>query len=196
MRALLLLCLMLPAVALADEPPPRQTALTAHIVLKVVHPDEVRRDTLGDVAKLGGFPVLVTEQQLVLKVPPAKLDEALATIAGRGAVLEKTMERNDLTLAIAQLEAQLRSKAEIFGRLRKLLDDSDVNATLQIERDMSQLVMEMESLKGQLRVQRERAAWALIDLAFNFRERDRLVYVYSPFEWINTVDLHRFLGAF
>jgi hypothetical protein len=196
MRALFFLALLLPAVARAEEPAPRQTALTARVVLKVVHPDEARRDALDDVAKLGGFPVLVTDQQLVLKVPPAKLDETLAALTARGAVLEKTMERNDLTLAIAQLEAQLRSKQEIFDRLRKLLDDSDVNATLQIERDMSQLVMEMESQKGQLRVQRERAAWALIDLAFNFRERDRLVYVHSPFQWINTVDLHRFLGDF
>jgi hypothetical protein len=193
---LLLALLLLPIVARAEEAAPRQTALDAHLVLKVVHPDDVRREAVDAVKAMGGFPVLVSDAQLVVKVPPDKLGDALKQLGDRGVVLEKTLARNDLTQTIGQLEAQLRSKQEIFGRLRALIDSSGVAATLQIERDMSELVQEMESIKGQLRVQRERARWARIDVAFNFRQRDRLVYVASPFEWINTVDLQRFVGDF
>lgn len=182
-----------PALAVDDA---RETAVTSRVVLKVVHPDEVRRAILDAVEPRGGFPVLVTDEQLVLKVPPPRLGEVLALLSEHGLLIEKTLAREDLTQRVAQLEAQLRSKREIFQRLRTLVDDSDVQATLEIERNMAGLVREMESIKGQLRVQRERARWARVEVAFNFRDRQKLVYVRSPFEWLNTVDLKRFHREF
>lgn len=200
MRILAFALLLLAAAdARAQEeaaPAARRTALTARLVLKVVHPDEVRQTVLKEVAAAGGFPVLVTERALTLKAPPDRLDDVLRGLATHGVVLEKTLARADLTQSIAQLEARLRSKFEILGRLRQLIDDSDVAATLNIERNMSALVQEMEAIKGSLRVETERARWAVVDLAFDFRERERLVYVHSPFDWLNTVDVGRFNADF
>ena len=193
---LLATALLFAPMAHGAEAPARRTALTARLVLKVVHPAEVRRGILEAVGALGGFPVLVEDQRLLLKVPPEKLNEVLRLVSDRGVPLEKTLERNDLTGSIAQLEAQLRSKVEIFRRLRKLVDDSDVGATLQIERQMASLVREMEAQRGRLRVERERARFARVDVAFQFRQRDTLVYVHSPFGWLNTVDLGRFHADF
>lgn len=187
-----------PAAA-ADAPPPagdRATALTAQVVLKVVHPDQARKEVLAAMEKLGGFPVLVSETELRLKVPPDQVGAALDALAQHGLVVEKTLAREDLTQSIAQLEARQRSKQDIFRRLRRFIDDSDVAATLQIERQMTALVTEVEQVAGQLRVERDRARWAVVTVAFQFRERDRIVYVSSPFQWLNTVDLDRFLREF
>ncbi len=193
MRGLLSVLLVTAAFAGEDAPTPapRQTALTARLVLKVVHPAEVRKEILGLATPLGGFPILVEDQQLVLKLPPEKLTELLEAVAKKGVALEKTLERKDLTESISQLQARIRSKVEIFRRLRKLVDDSNVAATLQIERQMNALVQEMEALRGKLRVELARAQHAQVTVAFQFRERQRLVYVRSPFEWINSVDLGR-----
>jgi len=189
-----------PARAAAPAQPetaaPRATALTAQVVLKVVHPEQARKELLVDLERLGGFAVLVSDVELRAKVPPERIGAALDAVARRGLVVEKSLAREDLTQSIAQLEARQRSKQDIFRRLRRFLDDSDVGATLQIERQMTAIVSEVEQVAGQLRVERDRAQWAVVAVAFQFRERERIVYVHSPFQWLNSVDLDRFLGEF
>ncbi|MFO8073739.1 MAG: DUF4349 domain-containing protein [Polyangia bacterium] len=174
----------------------RRTALVSRMVVKVVHSDEARARLIEAARELNGFPTLVTDERLVLKIPPDKLGRIVESAGELGPVLEKTLEREDLTEEIAQLEGRLRSKRKILAKLRSFFDDSGVQATLRIERNMTGLVRELEEVKGRLRVVRERSQWAVLDVSFSFRKRDRVVYVHSPFEWINTVDLDLFLGGF
>lgn len=184
------------AAPAAAEEPRRQTAETATMVLKIVHPTEVREALIAAAKTLGGFPTLVTNDTLHLKVPPEGLPDLLTTIADAGLVLDKSQARADLTARIAQLEGQLRSKAEILARLRTLIADSNVAATLKIEQSMTALVNELEQVKGQLRVELERVRYAVVQVSFSFQERDRMVYVRSPFRWLNGVDLDRFVQEF
>ena len=174
----------------------RLTAVTATLLLKVVHPDEVRRVAIEKTKAFGGFASLVTDHELHLRVPPEHLPALLDTLAASGTVLQKALQRRDRTEAIAQLEARLRSKREIFVRLRAFLDDSNVSATLQIERSMTRLVAELEALKGDLEVERAGVRHAQIVIGFDFHREGRISYVHSPFEWLNTADLGRFLNTF
>jgi len=175
---------------------PRMTALVSRMVVKVVSTVEARAGLLEDAAQLGGFHTLMSDGRLVLKVPPAALNRMIDEIGERGIVLEKTLEREDLTQEIAALEGQLRSKREVLVRLRGFFDDSGVAATLRIERSMTDLVQEIERVRGRLRVLRERSRWARIEIDFEFPERDRIIYVSSPFEWLNSVGLDQFLRGF
>lgn len=174
----------------------RRTALVSRMVLKVVNPDDVRAKLAAAVREAGGFPVLVADDRLELKLPPERLDAFLKQVAGEGLVLEKTLERQDLTLEIAQLDGQLEAKRAVLARLRGFFDDSGVQGTLRIEQTMTELVTEIEQVKGRLRVLEERARFALVEISFRFKQRDRLIYVQSPFDWLNTVNLDRFLGEF
>jgi hypothetical protein len=181
-----------------EAPPPqvRDTAITATLLVKVVHPDEVRAKVIAKTKELGGFPVLVSDGELQLKVPPESVATVLDLLAGSGTVLDKSLQRRDRTEVIAQLEARLRSKREIFVRLRKFLDDSNVSATLKVEGSMTQLVRELEQIKGELEVERASTRHALVIARFEFHREGRITYVRSPFAWLNTVDLDHFLAEF
>lgn len=185
-------------LALAAEPgaDQRLSGLTARVHLKVVHPEQVRRNLVEAGLKLGGHPTRITNTGVILKLPPPALGNFLRTMGDHGLVLEKTLARQDLTETIADLEGRLRSKQAIFTQLRAFFDRSNLQATLDIERTMTALVNETEAIKGQLRVERDRSRWALVQVDFQFQARDRLVYVDSPFEWLNTLDLARFLADF
>ena len=174
----------------------RQSAIAATLVLKVSSPTDTVADLRQYVATLGGFPSLITNTALVLKLPPEHLSAALAHIGKAGLVMEKSLTREDLSLEIAKLEGQLESKRAILAELRRFFDTSDVAATLAIEKNMTDLVVELETVKGRLRVLRERAQWVVIHVRFQFKPRDRITRVASPFEWLNTVDLDRFLTEF
>ena len=188
------------AAAVAAKPAakaaPRATAINARMTLKVVHPDQVRAQLIKLLKAKKGFPTLITDGMLYLKVPPAHVDEVLRAAASKGVVLDKALTRKDRTEAIARLEGRLRSKHAILQRLRGFLDDSNVAGTLTIERSMTQLVSEVERVRGKLRVEREGARYAVVQISFNFQRQGRISYVRSPFGWLNSVDVDRFLREF
>ena len=192
-----------PAVLPAEEKSPeepsqqkRPTAMKSTLILKVANPTDARKTIQAEAENRGGYLSYVDGYRIVVKVPPPKLLEMVKQAETLGLVLEKQFFREDLTMDIAELNAQLKSKQEILGKTRGFFDDSDVTATLAIEQTMTGLVEEMESIKGRLRVLRDRADWAVLEISFRFRERDRVTYVRSDFEWLNTVDLDRFLEEF
>lgn len=187
-----------PAPASASPSPAagRATAVLARMTLKVIHPDQVRAELVAAARARGGHPVLITDHALHLKVPPAQVEVLLRLAADKGVVLDKSLSREDLTESIASREGRVRSRQEILVRLRRFIDDSNVAATLKIERTMTDLVTELEGLKGQLAVERERARFAVLSISFNYQRQGRISYVRSPFDWLNSVDLNRFLREF
>lgn len=184
------------ALATVTATSARLTAVESTIVLKVVHPSQARRDIVALAAEHGGFPTLASDGQLTLKVPPEALLDLMPKIAAKGLPLEKSLVRQDVTEAIAKLEGSVRSKGEILGRLQRFFGDSNMVATLQIEKSMTGLIAELEQVKGELRVTRERARWAVVQVHFQYREVGRTQYVHSPFEWLNRVDLDALLVRF
>ncbi len=193
--SILFVGLILTRLSPAEEPH-RSTAITASVVLKVISVEDVRKKILEETQKDGGFRVLVTDKQLCIKLPPKKLFDFLQSLGTQGLVMKKTIDRKDLTQQIAQLEGALRSKKEIFTHLEKLIDQSDLVSTLNIEKTMGELMGEIEQAKGELRVKKDQVRWALIDISFKFRARQQVVYVNSPFEWLNSVDLTRLVEGF
>jgi hypothetical protein len=174
----------------------RHTALVASVTLKVINPTETRQRVQQKALERGGFAVIVTDRELSLKLPPQALSALLEEVADSGLVIEKSLERQDLTLEVAKLEAQLKSKQAILTELRDFFDGSDVGATLRVEKSMMEIVDELEHVKGSLRVLYERASWSVVHVHFQFKERRRLTDIESPFEWLNSVKLERFLEEF
>jgi hypothetical protein len=120
----------------------------------------------------------------------------MSLFSKQGIVLEKTIDREDLTSRIVSLKARLKSKTDILTRLRSFFDNADFAATLKIEQTMNQLVNEIEQVKGELRVLENRSRWAVVKISFDFVRRDEPVSLSSPFKWLNTVGLERFIEEF
>ena len=211
MRALLIVMLALPNALQAAESVTlpvhatrsddaergaRQTAIDASLALKVAHPDQVRRQVLELTHAAGGYPTLVSDGRLDLRVPPQQVDALLAQVSQTGLVLARTLQRSDRTEIISDLQARLRTKRDIFQRLRAFLDDSNVAATLKVERSMTALVTDLERLRGELEVEQANVRNASIRITFQFHQERRVDQVVSPFGWLNTLDLEQFVGAF
>lgn len=175
---------------------PRSTNLTATLVVKVVHPEEVRKAAIERARKAGGWAILVTDTDLHLEVPQDALAATVDDLAAAGIVLQKSLQRVDLTEQIAQVQARLKSKREILERLRTFFADSDTHSTLRIEQSMTQLVVEIEQLQGELNVAESNARMAHVQVSFQYHQKQRITYVRSPFEWLNTLDIDRFVAEY
>jgi hypothetical protein len=184
------------AGAAPSAKPRRPTALSLRMTVQVIAPDEARAAIRKAAEALGGHVHLEANRQLQLRVPPQKLSAVTAAAAGQGIVLDKALSRSDRTEAIYQLEARLRSKVGVLVRMRRFLADSDVQATLQVERTLSGLIAEIEAVKGQLRVERDKARFARLDVALSAAATQKLRYVRSPFPWLNSVDVEQLVRRF
>jgi hypothetical protein len=180
----------------APTPEARLESVQTTMVLKVIYADTARNAIRESTTTLGGYATHLNDTSITLKIPPAKMTEAIALFSKQGIVIQKTIERQDLTLEIAQLEGKLISQQEILAKLRGFFDKADFAATLDIERSMARLVDEIESVKGRLRYLKEQSRWSLLVIHFSFHERDRVLYVESPFEWLNDANLNTFLEEF
>jgi hypothetical protein len=210
----LLTCLLLPTVSQAADAPAAEPAtepakpeakkpaderlsiILATLTLKVIHPDEVRKAAVQKVEELGGFPKRVTAQLLDVDLPHNELETYLNWLQGQGIVLSKGVQRADRTTEIVELEASLRTKREMLQRLRVLFAEASVDATLQIERSMNALVDQIEHQQGQLGQLQAATGMAHVQVAFQYRPKQELRHVRSPFAWLETVDIPSFLQRF
>ena len=164
--------------------------------MKVLSPDEARTQIEQSAKSFGGFLVHFAKGSIKVKLPPEQLSSFADQIADFGILLEKNLSSEDLTLRIAELKGRIKSREDILERTRKFLDDADVASTIDIERTMTDLVLEIERFKGNLRVLTDRSSFAVAEISFDFRERDRIVYIRSTFEWLNSIDLGSFVEGF
>lgn len=185
-----------PPETAVPAPEPRMESIQTTMVLKVINADTARNAIRESATTLGGYATHLNDTSITLKIPPAKMAEAMVLFSKQGIVIQKTIERQDLTLEIAQLEGKLTSQQEILAKLRGFFDKADFAATLDIERSMARLVDEMEWVKGRLRYLKEQSRWSLLVIHFSFHERDKVLYVASPFEWLNGANLDTFLEEF
>ena len=90
---------------------------------------------------------------LTLKVPPARFEPVLASLAKLGTPLERRTSSEDVTEQVVDLEGRLKTAQASAVRLRGLLADaSDVQGIVAIESELSTREAEVESLEGRLRV--------------------------------------------
>ena len=174
----------------------RVAAIRSTMVLKVLNPAIARSEIKTIVRELGGYATLTSDNAIVVKIPPALLQQALGDFAKSGVVINQTLDRRDLTQEKAQLQASLKSKTEILQKLQTFIDSSDFNSTLEIERSMTQLVNEIEHIKGRLRLLFDSTTWSVVDISFEFRNRENIQYISSPFAWINDANTDSFLENF
>ncbi len=108
-------------------------------------------------AKLGGYVSSETGAEVVMKVPDARLDEALDTVQGSGSSKEHVAHREitarDVTAAYTDLGIRIDNARKLATRLKELeAQTTDVARLLDIEKELARVTTELESMEGEMRV--------------------------------------------
>lgn len=142
----------------------------------------------------GGYFTYRSADRVTLRVPDGAVTELRPFVERLGdEVLVYNPATADLRARLREVDASIASRREALGEILGYLEDSDVAATLAFERELRSLNAEIEQLVGLRRVLRNRVAFARVEVALATRERGVPRRVPSSFEWINDVDLYRFV---
>ena len=158
----------------------------------VVKDPRTRMKEISDLAKeMGGFVVSsnlyqdtstgreVPQANIVIRVPSAKLDEALTKIKeGAVDVPHENRSGQDVTSQYVDLQAQLTAKQAAEKKLLEIMDQATrsedvLNAYLQVQ----SIQTEIEQLKGQIKYLEESAAMSAITIQLIAEESTQPIQV-------------------
>ena len=108
------------------------------------------------------------EHRITIRVPAAKFDTLLATIAqGVDELKSKNVTSKDVTEEYVDVESRIKTKKELESRYQQLLQKATkVEEMLSIEREMGTLRTDIESIEGRLRYLKDRVAFSTLTVIY------------------------------
>lgn len=176
------------AVALAGSN--RPTRVQAGLSLRVDDREAAAQAAVQAAEARGGWFNHYSPESVGLRVPVEQADALLDNLRGLGDLIERSYQSEDLSAQVVDLESRLAARRKMLDKYLEVLAGASPKAIVAVEREVSQLVAEIEGLEGQLRFLRDRAAYAEVSLSFRFRERQGPRRDgSSSFGWMNTLNL-------
>jgi hypothetical protein len=107
---------------------------------------------------------------LRLRVPAARLNEAVDSLARLGEVKSRTLSEEDVTVQSVDLEARVASLRAARDKLRELLERAaSVADAVAAQGELARVQADLDSLEAQLRVLQSSASLAQISLSIRRR---------------------------
>jgi hypothetical protein len=173
------------------------SAIEVKVVVKVSDRAQAAEALVQSAARLDGYFTQKTGDGIVLRIPVSGLKPLLAEADQLGQVIDRQLSREDLGDELLRKNAVLKAKTEAQHQYLALLDQSDTEGALSVEKELILLVAEIETLKGQLRHLQDRIALARVEVRFEYRDRSAPVPDgSSSFAWLNTMNLIDLLEEF
>jgi hypothetical protein len=138
-------------------------------------------DDVGSIAAgLGGSVVSSSASQgseqrlvrgtIVVRVPARSYEEAISSLRALGKVEARNENGQDVSQEFVDLQARIRQLQAVESQLLELLDDANtVGAALAVQRQLSEVQLQLEQARGRLQYLDDQVAFATISLAIHER---------------------------
>jgi hypothetical protein len=170
---------------------------TAQLTLAVFEVEQTQDRILESLGELEGFLAHRTNAELVVRVPAARFEQALALIEEAGDVLDRNIEVQDVSEEFRDLQIRIANAEAMRDRLEQLLARAnDVEGALAIERELQRLTDFIERAKGRQRFLADRIAFSTITVYFRPLATEPTTGPDGfnlPFDWLGELGLSNLL---
>jgi hypothetical protein len=169
---------------------------TATMNLAVFQVAEASKQVEQMARESGGFLARRDDTSLVIRVPAEKFEDLLKRIEKLGDVLHRNVAAEDVTEQYMDAEVRLKNARAVRDRLQQLLEKANkVEDSLAIEKELTRVGTEIETLEGKLKYLRDRARYSTITVSFQAKQTDNIrPSVRLPVDWLNQLGLGRLLS--
>ena len=165
-------------------------AISQELVVKVAQPQAAADAIVAHTEEAGGYFTERTDSGVVLKVPVDSTKNVLAFAEAQGTVVGRNYNAQDVGSQLDERRTLLRSREEVLQRYFKVLSGARAESVVSVEREMTDLVSEIESLKGGIQLMEHQLKFAEVRVSFAFRDRrPPLRDGSSSFSWLNSMNL-------
>jgi chemotaxis protein histidine kinase CheA len=165
----------------------RQIIYTATMQVSVFDLEHSLEIVEGLPDRYGGWMQQRIDNQIVLRIPAERLQEAMATVAELGVVDYRLLESLDVTAEYTDLESRIQILSEMQKHLKALLAKAtSVEQALEIRRALDQITLELEAARAQMREMSKSIAFSTLILSLVERGPTQLVPSSNdPFPWVD-----------
>ena len=137
--------------------------------------------------RYGGWMQQRIDNQIVLRIPAERLEEAMATVAELGVVDYRLLSALDVTAEYTDLESRIKILAEMQKQLKALLAKAtSVEQALEIRKALDQITLELEAARAQMRELSKSIAFSTLILSLVERGPTQIVPSSNdPFTWVD-----------
>ncbi len=145
----------------------------------------------------GGYFTWKSDESVRLRVPDKAVDNLRDYLTGiSDALLSYERSTIDLREDIIRSRSALEAKEEILAKNLALLESSNVQGTLALEREIRRLMQNIDFNRGMLRKMEHDAQMAMLDIYLSFNQQTVAQDRPSRFSWINSVDFYFFIDSY
>lgn len=131
------------------------------------------RDTVSAVSNIRGFAEknsgyvkYYSDKKIVLRLKEQSVNALRAFLAGTGFIIDEQVYRRSVTGKVVDLRTRLRVKEKLHRDLLELFNSSSFHQALDVEKEISRQILEIEKLKGELAYYMDQASLTLITVMF------------------------------
>lgn len=170
---------------------PQLIIYTADVSLAVFQVENAMNTVENIGREVGGYLSQRSDNQIVIRVPRGRFQEALARIEPLGDVLHRNISAQDVTDQYVDLEARLKNAYAMRERLMELLKKAEVKDAIEIQRQLGEVTETIERLEGQLKLLKDKIAYSTITVSFQPVSSQSVAETQMnlPFPWLQELGL-------
>jgi len=115
----------------------------------------------------GGYLKNLSTGQLSIRMAPGYNDELKSLFVKTGYILDERLSREDAGEKMVDLATRLSVKEKLLKELYALFNASHFHQTLEVEKEIGRLIVEIEEIKGQMAFYRDRIALSEFTIHLN-----------------------------
>ena len=144
----------------------------------------------------GGYFTWKSEESVRLRVPDEAVEGFRDVLDDSAeAVLRYDQSTQDMREQLLLSRSALEAREEVLAKNLEYLSSSDVEGTLELEKEIRRLMSEIDGYRGTLRRLEHDRAMATIQVALSFQQSTVPGSRPSSFPWIGGVDFFRFMNV-
>lgn len=121
-------------------------------------------------AESGGYVKFFSGSKVVIRIPVSIALKFREFVTGKGYVIDEQVFRENVSEKMIDLKTRLRVKEKLLGDFYRLFDSSKFHQTLDVEREIGKLILEIESIKGKINYYRDRVTLSEVTVFINSRK--------------------------
>jgi hypothetical protein len=144
-----------------------------------------------------GYVKSYSNENVVLRLPVERVPRVREAILDVGFIGDERIKRTDMGEALVELRTRLKIRETLLANLYKLFENAAVEQTLEIEKELGKVVMEIEEIKGKTAYLEDRIAMAEVTVSINARPGARKgpSGERARWEWMNSMGIEHLMSS-
>lgn len=161
------------------------------IEVQAINNEKLQEEIIVFLQNQGGYFTYRDSMSLKVKINPQNILPFIDFLKEKGMIISQNLSNYNYQQEYQRLQVTIKTQEETLETILKLFDKAGLYETLDIERKIRAMILEIERAKGRVRFIEERVKYAYLTLLFKSYQAQITPAHQCPFLWIEQLDFYK-----